>query len=168
MNWLRPLLPNRISGQIAMLIAISLIVFHLVLTAWFFLYHHDHEHAPERLATLIELVAAAAPDARPALLRDIRAAFPRFELASAGTAADDGLQAGGDKDAAGFAHRLGPRYRLRSLESASQASAAGGHMVAVTLPDGQSLTARLTAPPSPVACRFRSAPRCSAFGPRAN
>ena len=69
MNWLRPLLPNRISGQIAMLIAISLIVFHLVLTAWFFLYHHDHEHSPERLATLIELVAAAAPDTRPALLR---------------------------------------------------------------------------------------------------
>ena len=45
MNWLRPLLPNRISGQIAILIAISLIVFHLVLTAWFFLDHHDHRRS---------------------------------------------------------------------------------------------------------------------------
>jgi hypothetical protein len=73
MNWLRPLLPNRISGQIAILIAISLIVFHLVLTAWFFLDHHDHasERSPERLATLIELIAAAAAETRPGLVQDV-------------------------------------------------------------------------------------------------
>jgi signal transduction histidine kinase len=151
MNWLRPLLPNRISGQIAILIAISLIVFHVVLTAWFFLYRHDHaqEHAPERLATLIELIAAAAADARPPLLAEIAKAFPRVELALARTAADGDLQPVGEKDVGGFAHRLGPGYRVRSLGSASQASAGGGHFVAIMLPDGQSLTARLAAPPSP-------------------
>jgi hypothetical protein len=151
MNWLRPLLPNRISGQIAILIAISLIVFHVVLTAWFFLYRHDHaqEHAPERLATLIELIAAAAADARPPLLAEIAKAFPRFELALARTASDGDLQPVGEKDIGGFAHRLGPGYRVRSLGSASQASAGGGRLVAIMLPDGQSLTARLAAPPSP-------------------
>lgn len=153
MNWLRALLPNRISGQIALLIAISLIVFHLVLTAWFFLYRQDHrsERSPERLATLIELVAAGAPDMRPALLAEIAKAFPRFELALTHTAADDGVQPASEKDIAGFAHRLGPGYRLRSLESKAQASAGGGRLVTVTLPDGQSLTARLAAPPSPPA-----------------
>jgi len=150
MKWLRPLLPNRISGQIAILIAISLVVFHLVLTAWFFFYHHDHapERSPERLATLIELVAAAAPDARPGLLADIGRAFPRFELAVAANA-DDGARPDRDGDLAGFAHRLGARYRLRSLESASPTSAGSGRLVAITLPDGQSLTGRLAAPPSP-------------------
>ncbi len=152
MNWLRPLLPNRISGQIAILIAISLIVFHLVLTAWFFLYHHDRgsERSPERLATLIELVAAGAPEVRPALLAQIAKAFPHFELALAGAPADDGILPASEKDTAGFAHRLGPGYRLRSLESAAQASAGGARLVAVTLPDGQSLTARLAARPSPL------------------
>lgn len=153
MNWLRPLLPNRIGGRIAILVAISLIVFHLLLTAWLFLYHHDHEHSPERLATLIELVAAGAPDTRPALLRNIGEAFPRFELALA-DAADNGAQPPSDQDVAGFAHRLGPRYRLRNLESTSQASAGAGRLVVVTLPDGQSLTARLAIPrpplPSPI------------------
>ena len=118
MNWLRPLLPNRISGQIAILIAISLIVFHLVLTAWFFLDHHDHasERSPERLATLIELIAAAAAETRPGLVQDVGKAFPRFELALAGAAADNRAQLDRDKDMAGFAHRLGPGYRLRSID----------------------------------------------------
>jgi signal transduction histidine kinase len=151
MNWLRPLLPNRISGQIAILIAISLIVFHLVLTAWFFLDHHDHasERSPERLATLIELIAAAAAETRPGLVQDVGKAFPRFELALAGAAADNRAQLDRDKDMAGFAHRLGPGYRLRSIESTAPASAGAGRSVAITLPDGQSLTARLAAPPSP-------------------
>ena len=151
MNWLQPLSPSRISGQIAILIAISLIVFHAVLTAWFFLYRHDHapERSPERLATLVELVAAAAADDRPALLQEIGKAFPGLELALAGAAADAGLEPDRNRDIGGFAHRLGPRYRLRSLEGASQASAGGGRLVAITLPDGQSLTARLADPPSP-------------------
>jgi signal transduction histidine kinase len=151
MNWLRPLWPNRISGQIAILIAISLIIFHLVLTAWFFLYHHDHAsgRSPERLATLIELVAAAAPDTRPVLLAEIGKAFPPFELALAGPAPDNGVQSDRDQDVAGFARRLGPRYRLHSVESVSQTSAGSRRSVVITLPDGQSLTARLTAPLSP-------------------
>jgi signal transduction histidine kinase len=158
MTWLRPLLPNRISGQIAILIAISLIVFHLVLTAWFFLDHHDRaaERSPDRLAAMIELIAAAPADMRPALLREIGKAFPRFDLALAGAAADKAVQPNGDRDVGGFAHRLGPGYRVQNLETGAQAPmSGGGRLVAVTLPDGQSLRARLAAmppppPPSPI------------------
>ena len=62
MNWVRSFLPNRISGQIAILIAISLIVIHLVLTVSFLLSRRDRpfEHSPEQVATLVELVAAVA------------------------------------------------------------------------------------------------------------
>ena len=62
---------------------ISLVVIHLVLTASFFLSHHDRpfEHSPERVATLVELVAARPVETRPALLREMASVFPRFDLA---------------------------------------------------------------------------------------
>jgi hypothetical protein len=119
MNWVRSFLPNRISGQIAILIAVSLIVIHLVLTVSFFLSRHDRpfEHSPEQVATLIELVAARTAETRPALLREMAGAFPRFDLALADSVPDDGARSPADKELAGFAHRLGPNYKGSALRA---------------------------------------------------
>jgi signal transduction histidine kinase len=156
MNWVRSFLPNRISGQIAILIAVSLIVIHLVLTVSFFLSRHDRpfEHSPEQVATLIELVAARTAETRPALLREMAGAFPRFDLALADSMPDDGARSPADKELAGFAHRLGPNYKVFSLESKSQGTSSAGRLIAIGLLDGQFVTARLLPmpypPPSPI------------------
>ncbi|MGO9629337.1 MAG: ATP-binding protein [Xanthobacteraceae bacterium] len=151
MNWLRSFSPNRISGQIAILMVISLVVIHLVLTASFFLSHHDRpfEHSPERVATLVELVAARPVETRPALLREMASVFPRFDLALVDSLPDNAVQPGADGELGGFAHRLGPDYRLLGLESKSPAASGGGRLIAVGLPDGQFVTARLAPMPSP-------------------
>jgi hypothetical protein len=96
-----------------------LIVIHLVLTVSFFLSRHDRpfEHSPEQVATLIELVAARTAETRPALLREMAGAFPRFDLALADSVPDDGARSPADKELAGFAHRLGPNYKGSALRA---------------------------------------------------
>ncbi len=153
MNWVHSFLPNRISGQIAILIVISLVVIHLVLTASFLLSHHDRafEHSPERVVTLVELLAARPVETRPALLREMARAFPHFDLALVDAAPGGAVQSGADRELGGFAHRLGPNYPLFSLADKSRATSGDGHLIAIGLPDGQFVTARLAPMPGPPA-----------------
>ena len=148
---LRSFLPNRISGQIVILIVASLIVFHIVLTGAFFLSRSEPppEPPPDQLATLIKLIAATPADMRPGLATAMANAFPQFDPALAHIvpgAADDPL---GSREAAGFAHRLGPSYRVTSVAAKAPANAAAGPRLAIRLPDGQFITARLMNRPPP-------------------
>ena len=67
MTWdLRSFMPNRISGQIALIIIASLAVIHGVLTATFFLVRPDQrpERPPDQVAVLVELIDASSASER--------------------------------------------------------------------------------------------------------
>jgi signal transduction histidine kinase len=154
---LRSFMPNRISGQIAIIIVASLLLIHVVLTAAFFLTRRGPppQAAHEELATLIELIAAGPQTQRAALLSDIGASFPNFDLALA----DRWPEAPPvrDMEAEDLARRLGANYSVTALPEAAPADPDRPHQLAIRLKDGAIVTARLmamTRPPvlgSPVA-----------------
>jgi signal transduction histidine kinase len=131
---LRWLLPSRISGQIAIVIAVSLAVIHSILTFGFF---SDHDHKSPRgptgpLRDLVRLVDGADRQDRPRLVSEIARVFPEYELAlvPAGAVGFDRASAGPDRPLDGPAEK--PRE----------------HAV-IRLADGQAVTARLSPPPGP-------------------
>ena len=148
---LRSFLPNRISGQIALLIVASLLLIHVVLTAAFFLTRRGPppRAAWDELATLIELIAAKPQPQRAALVSEIGATFPRFALAQA-----DRWPEGRpvhDMEADGMARRLGPDFSVTAIPAAAPAGPGKPHDLAIRLKDGDILTAHLTPPPRPPA-----------------
>jgi signal transduction histidine kinase len=126
---LRWLLPSRISGQIAIVIAVSLAVIHSILTFGFF---SDHDHKSPRgppgpLRDLVRLVDGADRQDRPRLVSEIARTFPEYELAlvPAGAIGLDRASADPDRLLDGMADKPGGRARIR-------------------LADGQAVTARLS------------------------
>ena len=88
MSFVRSLFLNRISGQMAILILVSLLAIHVVITAGIFLSHrwdnsHRQDENPAEIVTLARLVAAAAPAERAPLLAQIARAFPHVEMRTA-------------------------------------------------------------------------------------
>lgn len=147
---IRAWLPNRVSGQIVVLLIASLIATHAVLTASFLYHRHDeaHEHFPDQLATMIELLSANPAEWRGDLVAAINRAFPHSELALLPNAPATTPRPGFADDAVeGFAHRMGPNYRVVSLASGQSPSAAASERIAVGLQDGQFLSAQLAPPP---------------------
>jgi signal transduction histidine kinase len=148
---LRAFMPNRISGQIALIIIGSLLLIHVVLTAAFFLTRRGPppQAAHEELATLIELISASPQARRAALVSEIGATFPRFDLALT-----DHWPEGRpvhDMEAAGLAHRLGPDYSVTTIPGAEPAGPDKSHGLAIRLKDGAIVTAHLMPmPPPPV------------------
>lgn len=76
--------PQRIAGQITILVAASALMFHLCLGAAFFLAPVGREGSPRaqvtRLAFAVNLIGAARADARPALLTSIMTLDPDLRL----------------------------------------------------------------------------------------
>lgn len=147
---IRAYLPNRISGQIIVLLIASLIASHAILTFSFFYYHRHDEPPqlfPDQLAALVELISANPPDQRQTLVASINRAFPRFELALMPPAATVPVRPSSDPEIVGFARRMGPNYRVMRLPGAT--SAASNDRIAVGLQDGQFVSARLAPLPFP-------------------
>lgn len=146
---IRAYLPNHVSGQIVVLLIVSLVASHAVLMAAF-LYHRQDEppqHYPDQLATLMELISANPAERRENLVASINRAFPRFELALVpNPPAAASPPAPSDHAVEGFAHRMGPSYRVIGLASAASPSAAAGERIAVGLQNGQFLSAQLVPP----------------------
>lgn len=147
----RAFLPNRISGQIALIIVGSLAAIHVVLTISFLLHRPDGMRGPpgDRLAVLIETVAAAPPADRLALVVAMARAFPQLgpELIDAPPPGDSAVT---DHELGGLLHRLGPNYRGATLAAEANGEARGPprHRRAVIgLNDGQSIAVTLTGPP---------------------
>ncbi len=146
MTFGRSLFFNRIGGQMAILILISLLAIHAVITASFFLSHRGDawgppDEGPAQFVTVVRLIGATDPAERANLLAVAAKAFPHMDIRPAaampgsGELADPRLRHLGD--------RLGPGFAVEKLSTAAPNAAADGLAVAVKLPDGNVLTARL-------------------------
>jgi signal transduction histidine kinase len=145
-SYIQAFLPNRISGQIALIIVTSLAVIHVVLTTAFFLSRPErHEHPPDQIATLVELIDATAVELRSQLVKDMATAFPQLEIALAGSAATNHDRGDGDRFLDGLRHRLGPHYQVWRLADAGAAP-----LVAIGLRDGAIVSARMPPMPRPL------------------
>ncbi len=119
----RDFLPNRISGQIALIIAASLLAIHALLTVTFVLTRPERRAPPDQLVALVHLIGASPATARPALATTIATAFPHLELTFA-EPTDQGQPAsnegpGSDRLLVGLRRHLGPDYRIARVESQS-------------------------------------------------
>lgn len=142
MTFGRSLLFNRIGGQMAILILISLLAIHAVIAASFFFGHRGQswgppDDDPAQFVAMVRLAAATPPAERAHLLAIMAQTFPRMEIrtAAAMPASDDHF----DPRLLHLGDRLGPGFALAKLPAAAVEELA----VAVRLPDGNVLTARL-------------------------
>lgn len=135
-------MPSRISGQIAMMVIVSLIIIHVVLTAAFFLGRPDHRRdaPPDQLVTLVKLVNASVPELRPRLVADIAAVFPQLGLALGGVAPGEGGQLERDPYLDGLRRHLGSSYEVR---------VASPGVVAIRLRDDVLISVRVASRPPP-------------------
>jgi signal transduction histidine kinase len=144
MTFGRSLFVNRIGGQMAFLILISLLAIHAIITAGFFLSHRGEPwgppyEGPAQFVTVVRLVAATSPAERAHLLAVAAQAFPHLEIrpTAAMLASDDRA----DPRLRYLDDHLGPGFALAKLPATP--SVAEGFAVAVKLPDGEVLTALL-------------------------
>lgn len=136
---------RRISGQIAMLVAASLITGQLMVTAFFFFHRSNSQPAPERprreLGTLAQLVNATPLPERPRVLDDIHRAFPLLAI-DISSPNPDAAHNDPVKPPPGYPLRLAPGFHAFMLPGPD-------NRVGIRLPDGALLTARLGADHSP-------------------
>jgi signal transduction histidine kinase len=151
MNFVRTLFLNRIGGQIAIMIVLSLFAMHAIITASLLLTHHGKiwiapDGGPAQFISAVQLMAAAAPAERPRALTQIAKAFPRLQMAKARSMPprdDAGQQlARDDRDIEIAGRILGPSFQL-AAEPPDQ------DRIAIRLPDGDVLTAHLPAGDGP-------------------
>jgi signal transduction histidine kinase len=139
--------PKNIGGQIAALVVASIVAIHLILAATFLVYRPDQapiDRGNSQLAALVQLLGAAPAVGRPRLFADIARAFPQLDIASRlpgpAPVADepDGLSL------RSLHRRLGSTYRIFSLPPEK-----GIQKVGIVLPDGATISAKLTADERP-------------------
>lgn len=148
----RAFMPNRISGQIALLVSASLIASQIVLTISLIYYRpfEPPERLPDQLAILIRLIAANPSEQREALMASIDRAFPRFNLQVVPRPpADVPASPVLGPELERFVHRLGQDYRVISDEIEPLPAPAVGQRVVIGLPDGQFIAARFAPMPPP-------------------
>jgi len=142
---LRPLLPNRISGQMALIVVASLAVIHIVLTTAIFL--SRSQHAPDRpvdeLVTLARLIDATPAPERAQLMRNAITALPRLDPGYLASAPHSDQPRARDGFAQAIEHHLGPGFRVTQIDLAGSSDR---HLL-VRLRDGAAVTARITPPP---------------------
>jgi signal transduction histidine kinase len=146
MTWdLRFLLPNRISGQMAIIVVASVIVIHIVLATTYFLTRPDRKMmwSSGQAITFIELIDANAPEARAKLVSYIAHAFPRLEIALTDAAAVEDRGGISDGQVDSIRRHLGPDYRVVPVPTAGTSENSATSVVAVGLRDGQVVTMRL-------------------------
>jgi signal transduction histidine kinase len=158
---LRWLLPSRISGQIAIIITVSLVVIHSILTFGIFADRREPPRSPlpgGPLGTLVRLIDGAEPAARPQLIAEINRAFPNHEIALAPA---DTVR---DSEISEAQHPVDVRRDVSRgipglvLDHGGPPNGAG-RRVAVRLTDGREVIATQTPPPGP------PPGRPGAFGP---
>jgi signal transduction histidine kinase len=139
---LRNLLPNRISGQIAILIIVAIAAVHVILTAAFLLRASDGRREPpghpgqiEMVATLLE---ATAPAERDRVFAAMASNYPDLAFKLDRSKADDWAARAGPPERGRFGRNLAPGLQVgREPEG----------RVAIRLRDGDVVTARMPEPP---------------------
>lgn len=132
---------KRISGQIAALVAASIVALHLVITASFLINRPDQpDHSSDRghaqLTSAIQLLGAAQASERPRLLADIARAFPQLGIAPLVSA-----PAASETEARHLQflqRRLGDGYRIFAGPPDGETRKLG-----IVLPDGAMMSASL-------------------------
>lgn len=132
-----------ISGQIALLVVVSILAIHLIITAIFLIHRPDRidpatDRGHSQLAASVQLLGAAPPGERARLRADIARAFPQLdiqELAAVPSGATD-HQTGFDLWM--LRRRLGGNYKVLS-----PAHDDGARRVDILLPDRSVVSARL-------------------------
>jgi signal transduction histidine kinase len=144
------LLPSRISSQIAVLIVVSLLAIHLIVTAAFVLARpNDHrpDGPPGQFVPLVQLVDSTAPQDRVRVMANIARTFPYLDMTlvppnSANvTLGEDAPHLGG------LRRHLGPGFRVAVIDSAPDQD--GRLLLAIRLQDGEIVTTRMLAGPPP-------------------
>jgi len=142
------LIPKRISGQIAAIVVISIVVIHAILTTIFVLNRpddRDRERHPEpgQLTAVIQLLGATPRADRDALIATMQQTFPQFALRRAG--ADERFAAPPQRPDRGPPPPL--RHLDRSYRLLMAEGPPGAGRVAVVLPDGDTIAFAM--PPEP-------------------
>jgi signal transduction histidine kinase len=132
---LRWLLPSRISGQITIIIAVSLAVIHSIVTFGMMSDHHPAKSPPGPSRDLIRLIDGTDQRDRPRLLAEIGHVFPQYQFALVPAGIADLAQHNADRDP-----------RLADFD-ANFANGAPGGRLTIHLADGQLIEARLAPPP---------------------
>ncbi len=132
-----------ISGQIAALVVASIVTIHLIITASFLIHRPDQfdpviGHGHSQLAATAQLLAASPPAERPRLLADAARAFPQLDIADVPPDTAPAAEEADGPDLHGLRRHLGKTYRISSLAHGSH-----GHRIAITLPDGAMISAKL-------------------------
>jgi signal transduction histidine kinase len=143
---LRWLLPSRISGQIAIIIAVSLAVIHSIVT-FGFMSDHDHKSPhglPGPLHDLVRLVDGTDPQDRPRLVSEIARVFPEYQLALVPAGALGPDRPNADPDSGRQPDGSDPD----SVADADQDTKLSGRPALIRLADGQAVTARPSPPHS--------------------
>ena len=132
-----------ISGQIAALVAASIIAIHLIITATFLLHPPNRfdpsaDNGSDHLATAVLLLGAAPAAERPRVIADIARAFPQLDIeglppGSVSTANEpDGLHLHE------LLRRLGGGYRIFAL-----AGGADARRIGIALPDDATISVKM-------------------------
>jgi signal transduction histidine kinase len=146
MRNLRWLLPSHISGQITIIIALSLAVIHSILTFGMFVGDHRAKSTLGPSPDLIRLIDGTDPQDRPRLVTEISQLLPQYEFALVPAGTDHPAQRNADRD-------LGRVDADPNLDTGARAGsgqsgeAPDGHFT-IQLADGQRLEARSAPPPT--------------------
>ncbi len=141
---LRSFLPNRISGQMALIVVASLAIIHGVVTTVFFL-GRSQPHGPGRpfdeLVAVARLIDATPMPDRPRLMTSAGAAFAQLDLSYAATAPERDETQVRDRAAEAIERHLGPGFRVTQVAPARSSDAP--FRLAVRLRDGAVVTAQI-------------------------
>ena len=150
MSFVRSLFLDRIGGQIAILILLSLLAIHGVITVSLYVGRHGERFEPPRdspaeLAAVVKTIAAEPEAGRPAAIARAAAVFPDLHLTPAAPLPATDLAMTNDRRLGFLAHRLGPAFRLGPLPGPDDQ----GERIVVVFPDGDAVATTLPAMPEP-------------------
>jgi signal transduction histidine kinase len=144
---------QRISGQIAALVVVSLVAIHLIVTGFFLLHHNGEpprgESPRHQIETLAPLIAATPLRERPSLIDRLNAAFPQLAIVNEPPGSNDapGGPLPAEVPSPPAPDHPGPPRRLLHIGPgfAVMPGYDGAHhdRVNIRLPDGTMMSARI-------------------------
>lgn len=137
-----PGLLNRISGQIAALVVVSVVALHLIIGTIFWALRPEPPEAGidrghGQFIAAIQLLGTTGITERPRVLADIERAFPQLDIRQLAPGTPEAREPD-NHELHHLRRHLGPDYRIFALKDPHRAGAVG-----VALPGGASVSARL-------------------------
>jgi signal transduction histidine kinase len=157
MRNLRWLLPSHISGQITIIIALSLAVIHSILTFGMFISDHQAKSTLGPSPDLIRLIDGTDPQDRPRLVTEIRHLLPQYEFALVPAGTGHLAQRIADRDH-GLAN-ADPTFDTGARAGGGQSDESTDGHTTIHLADGQRLEARIAPLPEGAELPAQAKPR---------